>query len=585
MSFRTLSPAQRRWLPWAIVIIGAVFLVYGRALWHDFVLWDDDALIVDNPVVRSLSPWSIRRAFTMYDPELYIPLTFVSYQIDVAIAGLRPFMMHFTNLLLHAVNALLVGAIAFRLSRRDAWIAGAAGLLFALHPLQTEAVVWASARKDLLASAFFLVSVLCYLRYRKEGTRGAYLWSLGAFGLALLSKIVVVVLPVAFLLIDWRDGRPINRRSIVEILPFFALSVIFGIVALYGKQEQVVHVTILETALIAVRTVMLALQHFALPLHLSPLYPYLGLVTTAAFTVPVLLFAALSAAALWSLRRTREGMFAFLWFLLLMSPTLLNFRKGEGGDIYLGSDRYAYLPSLAVFFLAALIYSRVRAATPRRIADAAFAALLLLMGFLSYTQVGIWRDSETLFRSVIVDHPQAQAAHHNLGVLYQRQGRAQDAMEQYQLALEIAPKASTLANIGDLLRENGQTLEAMTEYQEALKFNPKSVDALLGMGLAHVQRREADAAIEQFRAAIAADPANAQAHVHLGVALLMARRPEDAVAEYRMAVALDPFSAGAYFNLGVVLERLGRTGEATEAYKRAIELDPSLAQAHRTSTK
>ena len=216
-------------------LLGAFFalalLVYGASLTNEFVVWDDGLLIYENPIVQEISPWSITQAFTTYDPELYIPLTFLSYQIDYAIAGIEPFFYHFHNLVLHTLNAILILVCVYMLSRSK-WIALFCGLVFLVHPVHTEAVVWASARKDTLSTFFFFGSLLSYLFYREKMCHGEpgrtmtegssldrarddtvslshplYLMSLGCFLLGLLAKVSVFSLPIILLLVDFRDKR------------------------------------------------------------------------------------------------------------------------------------------------------------------------------------------------------------------------------------------------------------------------------------------------------------------------------------------------------------------------------------------
>ncbi|MBI4129132.1 hypothetical protein HY464_00395, partial [Candidatus Peregrinibacteria bacterium] len=174
------------------LIIGLTFLVYGQSLGNAFVRWDDSMLIYENPIVREISWKSLKAAFTTYDPELYIPLTFLSYQIDYAIGGMHPFMFHLTNLVLHTLNAVLVfflvtllGIPSHARGRNSSnpspcplpwgegnggphFVAFAVATIWAIHPLNTEAVAWASARKDVLSTFFFLLSIILYLRYRNE---------------------------------------------------------------------------------------------------------------------------------------------------------------------------------------------------------------------------------------------------------------------------------------------------------------------------------------------------------------------------------------------------------------------------------
>ena len=511
---------SKQWAAVAVAIFGVVFLLYTQSLWNDFVLWDDDYLIVNNPLIRSLSLHSIWTAFTSYDPELYIPITFLSYQINYLIAGLHPFIYHLTNLLLHATNALLVSAVAYHLSKKNFWISVAAGLFFAVHPLHTEAVIWASARKDVLASTFFLSSLLLYLQYRDTGLRSSYTWSVAMFLFALLSKVSVIALPLILLMIDWRDGRQWTRKVLIEKVPYFKLSAFAGVIALYGKTQQIAHSTITETVLLVIKSTAFYLEKIVLPLHLSPMYPFIGDIhlTSPEFFIPTIVIIALAGGALWSLRWTREAMFALLFFLLAIAPSMFNFRKGEEGDIYIASDRYAYLASFAVLFLVCVVLFRLREKLSPMIINIVVAVMVITLGPLAYMQTGIWNDSETLFTSVIASYPQAQAAHHNLGVLYQKEGRLQDALNQYQAALAIAPKASTESNVGDIFRENGQFSDAAAHYQNALTLNPRSVDAELGMGFLRLEQNDIDSAIAAFQSAVEYGPLDARTRLNLGAA-------------------------------------------------------------------
>lgn len=571
---------HRQWVLLAVLIVGVAFFVYSRWLWNEFVIWDDDYLIVNNPLIRGLSFTNIKAAFTSYDPELYVPLTYISYQINYVIGGLTAFIYHLTNLLLHATNALLVGMIAYRLSDKNRWIATAVSLLFAVHPLHTEAVIWASARKDVLSATFFLMSLSLYLKHRESELRSTYIWSVVSFFLGLLSKVSVITLPLILLLLDWREKQPWNRKMLVEKLPYFGLSVIFGIVSLFGKQQQISHTSLLETSLIMIKSTVFYLEKMILPLDLSPMYPFTGSISLLSpeFFVPLIFLAILIAFAAWSLKRTREVMFALGFLLLSIGPSLINFRKGEEGDIYLASDRYAYIASFAVIFLVCMMLWKLRERFSTMMINVTVGVLILVFGSLGYAQGAIWQNSETLFKSVIASYPQAQAAHHNLGVLYQQQGHPQMALDKYQNALQIAPKASTESNVGDIFRESGMYAEAGTHYQRALVINPRSVDAMLGLGLLFLQQNDVKQAIIAMQSAVEFGPDDSRTHLNYGAALMAAKRIDDAIAEYQKATELDPLNAAAFFNLAVAFERSGDTDASQEALARALELDPSLAQ-------
>ena len=400
------------------------------------------------------------------------------------------------------------------------------------------------------------------------------------FLFALLSKVSVIGLPFILLLIDWRDGRQWSRKVLIEKVPYFKLSAFAGIIALYGKTQQIAHSTITETTLLIIKSTAFYLEKIILPLHLSPMYPFVGKIslTSPEFFIPAIVIIALAGGAFWSLRWTREAMFALLFFLLAIAPSMFNFRKGEEGDIYIASDRYAYLASFAVLFLVCVVLFRLREKLSPIIINIVVAVMVVTLGFLASTQSEIWKDSETLFTFVIASYPQAQAAHHNLGVLYQKAGRLQDALNEYQTALTIAPKASTESNVGDIFRQNGQFSDATDHYQNALTLNPRSVDAELGMGFLHLQQNDIDGSIAAFQSAVEYGPLDARTHLNLGAALMKAKQTDDAIAQYRISIALDPGNAGAHFNLGVALERTGNSHEAEKEFSRALQLDPSLAR-------
>jgi len=312
-------------------------------------------LIYENSAIRAINPSTLKTIFTTYDPELYIPLTFFTYQIDYLVGGINPLPYHMQNLLWHTLNALLVTWLMLLLLK-NRWVAVMLGLLFAVHPLHTEAVVWASARKDVLSTFFFLLSVIEYIRYRKEGkSRFHYGMSLCAFLLGLFAKVTILTLPVVLLLLDLLAGRKWSRTMIIEKIPFFALSGIFAVVAFYGKTGVLGASTILEKLLMAPVSTMHYLSKIVAPAGLSVLYPFFGDLTLSnpvvllAFCLTALFLAIVMIA----LRYHRVAFFALAFFLVTLSPTLFNFAKGD--TFYFASDRYAYVPSVGVLLLIGLI--------------------------------------------------------------------------------------------------------------------------------------------------------------------------------------------------------------------------------------
>ncbi|MEK7562852.1 MAG: hypothetical protein AAB544_00465, partial [Patescibacteria group bacterium] len=256
-----------------------MFLAFGHSLFQDFAPIDDTLLVRENLAIRGLTLENLRYVFTHFDPELYIPLTFVSFQINYVLGGLSPFGFHLGNVLLHAANAILVFFLVSLLTNAKSIKhkgksplyfllcafcspAGIVAMLFAVHPLHTETVVWIAGRKDLLFAFFYLLTLVTYLREREGEHRSAWYWGSVLCGLlALLSKATAMTLPMALLLIDWfisvaEDGDlPLHRRfHFKNKIPFLLLSIVFALIALSGKERIVGSTSLIDTALVAIRS-------------------------------------------------------------------------------------------------------------------------------------------------------------------------------------------------------------------------------------------------------------------------------------------------------------------------------------------
>ena len=530
------------------------FLIYGSALNNDFVLWDDHYLIVGNPIVKEISLWSLKEAFKTFDPELYIPATLMSYQIDHLLWGMNPFGFHLTNLVLHTMNALLVMMFLFLLLR-NVHLSLFVGLLFLVHPLHTEAVAWASARKDVLSSFFFLLSVCSYLQWRerekKEERSGKLLYSFSifAFALGLLAKVSIIMLPVILLLIEWllchRRLLASSFVTISRLTPYFLLSVMFGIVALFGKKELVTILTPWETVLMAGRSAMFSLQHLFLPIGLSPIYPYndaIHIGTPDLFTALVIVMA---ITFLTLFLKKYQCVLAFSWFffLLTLAPTFTTFAKA--GDVYVTSDRYAYLPSIGIFLMFGLFCHWVMRKVHMRYAPALFAVIILPLSVLSSEEAQIWKDSEALFRHVIMLYPKSVAAQNNLGIILLKQGDVLQGKEHFESALKIRPYAKSHVNLGDIFRMQRQWTEAVSEYEKAL----------------------------------AIDPEEGAAHFNIGLVYAAQNYLDDAKEKFEIVIAIDSKHIGALNNLGAMEFQQGNIEKARRMFERALEIDPGFIDA------
>jgi len=472
---------------WSLVGLAAllaviVLFVYAPSLSNEFVNWDDGKLIYNNETVKNFSWESIKTAWTTFDPELYIPLTRFSYQVEYFIFAHNPFYFHLTDLLLHIINTILVFWLLLVLTGKRS-ISFFVALLFGIHTLNVEAVAWASARKAVLSSFFFLLSMVSYAMFMmKSRKKKYYIWSLLAFFLGLLSKVSIVVLPVLLLLIEyWKQGE-IRRRDVLIKWPFFLIATIFGCIAIVGKTQNILWLSTWDVFLLACRSTVFYFEKLVAPLHLSAFYHEHAAITlsSATYFVPLLILIFLLIGVVFSLRWTRLISFCSLWFMILLVPSFSTFIKG--GEVFFASDRYVYLAAIGFFLL---VVSAVYAAVQRmqikhasHIAMGVLCAVSLWFASLTHTQSLVWKDTMTLFESAVESRPDVFFSQHNLGWMYFVEGDMDRAIAHLHNAIEIDPtNARAHSNLGFIYGEKGMYEEALHHALKALELDPEKKDA------------------------------------------------------------------------------------------------------------
>jgi len=533
------SRAQKWLLACGIVALTAI--VYGRSLGNGFVTWDDGSLITENPLIRSLSPSSIIGAFTSYDPELYVPLTTLSYQFNYLVAGLHPFIYHFTNLALHILNVFGVVWVVFLLCKRKS-VAIAAGLLFAVHPLNTEAVAWASARKDVLATVFFLLTIGWYIRFLRTGAQRYRFWSVMAFLLALLSKVTVILTPVVLLLIDWYEGRSLDREAVKEKWSHLLLAVVFGMIAWFGKATS--GSFFFEKVLIGMKSIIFYPMKLLWPMHLSAIYPYTSPIT---LSTPDLFFSTAAVIALcvvvYIFRRHRTIVFAWLFYLLMLLPTLTNITRGRNEllDVIFASDRYAYIPIIALLLLVGLFFAFLRDRW-RHIADGGLALLLCALAVAAYAQSLTWKDSRSLFTQVLAVYPDSYVAHTNIGTELYKEGDVSGAMGEYEKAVSIRPDGTTYYNIGQIHLAYGRKTDAIAAFRKSIEASQKDPDPFTYLGVLLLEQGNSVEAQSLLTQAYALKSTMPHTSYYLGVLALEQGRREEAITYFNesLALGMDP---------------------------------------------
>ncbi len=581
-------PSNRRnWLL-GFILVAATILAYQR-VWHAGFIWDDDIYVTLNPLLTA--PDGLRRIwFSLDSPSQYFPLAYTTFLFEHALWGLNPAGYHWVNLLLHALNALLVWRLLRALEVPGAWLAAA---LFALHPVQVESVAWISERKNVLMGFFFLLALLFWTRFLAKESKARwrdYAVALFFFALALFSKTTACTMPAALLLILWLIRKPIGLARLLQVLPFLLLGLVMGLVSIWwerhhqGTQGQLFAVPFSDRILVASRAVWFYLSKLVWPANLAFSYPRWSISAAHPLDYAWIFVCAVTVALVVVLRRWtgRSVEVALLFFVATLSPVLglimlYTFRYSWV------ADHYQYLASVGPFALAAAGFTIVteRFGNRNLLAFGLGAALLLSLGLRTWRQGAVYLNEETLWRATIESNPGSWMAQNNLGIRLVEAGRIDEAMSHYTQALLLNPEyAEAHYNLGNAFIRLGRLDEARGSYMQAIAIYPEFPAAQTNLAETLARMGQSKESIEHFAIAADMNPKKAVVQSRLGILLAENGRAEEALSHLRTVTELEPANAEAHYNLATVFAQVGRREEAIRRYREAIRLRNDYAAAH-----
>jgi Flp pilus assembly protein TadD len=574
---------KKLWLVAVLVCLVSV-AVYLPALENGFVNWDDNDYVYNNPNMKTAPVDFLVWAFSTSRTGNWHPFTWLSLRGDYAFWRLDPMGYHLSGVLLHGLNTMLVVLLAGVLlkrglpSQKGAVLFGASvvGVIFGLHPFHVESVAWISERKDVLYAFFWLISLLAYTGYTSAPSvkqrRFLFLLCFISFALSALSKPMAVTLPVVLLILDYYPFRRFDQKSIfikvalLEKLPFFLLSGALSLVTIVvQKQEGAVmaidYLSLWARLAGAVKALGFYLAKTVWPTGLVPFYPLDPAISLLAWENMLSLIVILSITAvsvkLW--RRVPLFIAAWCYFLITLLPVL--------GIIQVGSqamaDRYMYLPMAGPL----MIIGAAGAITWKKGGLVRYLFLLFFIFFsvsISVTtvkQISVWRNSVSLWEYVISKKPEATLAHIDLGLAYNKQGRTEDAINQFQVALQINFDNAPVHNhLGLAYKKQGRTEDAILEFITAAQLDNQYAKPHNNLGIIYFDQGRSDEAMKEFLTAIRIDPEQIEAHRNLGVLYIETGRLKDAVKEFQIASNLAPDNAELRENLEM-LKRMMKRGE------------------------
>jgi tetratricopeptide (TPR) repeat protein len=610
MATRSYSSPQRssqlspqRTLLCCLALTAVVLAIYNPVIRNSFVNYDDEGYIVQNAHVRAgLTRDTVRWAFATYDQSNWHPLTWLSHALDCEMFGMNPAGHHYTSVLLHAANAVLLFLLlqsATGFGWRSLMVAG----LFALHPINVESVAWAAERKNVLSMMFFLLALYGYTWYARRPGMRRYAVVTVAFALALMSKPQVVTFPLLLVLWDYwplqrtgassAEGSAAPRLSIgwllLEKVPWLALA---GASSLITMKAQRAGGTVKSLSLyslpLRVETSLIGYVRYlgkafwpanlvALYPHPTKLYPAWQVGAAAALlvliTVAVLVF-----------RERRYLAVGWFWFLGSLIPMIGLVQVGAQAM----ADRYAYIPFIGLFVMVTWLAADLAAGVRERngLSPAwtiiPSAACLIALGALTYHQIAYWHDTESFWRRTIELTEDNYLAHDILGYYLTTQGRADEGSAEFRNALAIRPEdPEANMSLGPYEEAHGNLPAAIEHYQKVALYSANSaLRTTAFFNLGHAYRRTGDLARarQYFEWTLEMAPNEATAMVGLGLIAETNGDFAEAVRQYSRAQAVKPDDVVCSLLLADALEHAGRAGEAQAILDRARTL-PNFTEA------
>jgi protein O-mannosyl-transferase len=559
----------------SLLLAAIVFVAFSPSLHNDFIGWDDNHYIADSPYIGPLSFGLVGSIFSSIYFQSYTPLTLLAHALLFKVFGLDPRGHHLANLLLHALNASLVFLLAVRLLGTREGLGGlrlrvpafplpasvlyasgiGASLFFAFSPLRLEPILAAYSLKDVLSAFLALTSILAYWKHmeeRAERPMGIHLWiSLFLFLMGILAKSAVAALPVVLILLDLLRDGDLTRRKIVEKLPFFLLAagiVVVGMIATRADPEGAG-----MTGVPAEKYPWLS-GLFNVGFYLfKSVWPgetilvYLPVPGPWVYSIAALPVVVTAVCALFWWKGIRAPLYAWGAYVILLFPAAHFFPV----QAQVTAARYAYLSTLpfALLFGATAAIGVARAGGPgkRVLAGGAFMLIPGVLAFMSVSQIGGWRDAETIWRRTLKANPDNSFLFVQMGDAKKDKGERDSAEVFYKWALALDTNSADLrCRLADLALLGGDT------------------------GLAAVYL--ADRRVEHEETVLR--------YITLGNLRLHQGRKEDALAAFVRGASINPASYQSYFDAGYVLQLLGRYRESLAAAERALRVNPSFADAH-----
>jgi protein O-mannosyl-transferase len=607
------------------LIILLTIITFCNSLFNEFINYDDPGYITENDLIRGLSFQNLKLILSSFVMGNYHPFVVLCDAIVYYFFRLNPIPYHCLSLFLHLINIVLVFNLtslliskppATKLLPASGFQLPASALvacLFAIHPMHCETVCWASDHKDLLFTLFYLLSLIYYIKYLKftdqspqamdRGKRSEvrsqkknYLIALLFFVCSCLSKSAAVTLPLVMLVTDYFIKRKMSLKSAFEKIPFFILSIAFGIINIYSQSSakaisDLSNYNIIDKICFPLYSISYYLISLIFPYKLSVNHPYPdktnNLLPSEYYIFPVIILILLFSVIWIIIKQNKQNtkinkqnlsyiIFGFLFFIINIVLVLQIIPVGWS----VVSERYTYLSYLGLFFIIGQFYIKIYTVKRRNLINIIVLLIIIIFSFISHERNKVWANNLSIYDDVINKYPRAFFAYGNRGLAKDDSGDYSGALEDYNIAIGLNSRNAEVNNNRGLVKDHLKDFTgAIADYTKAIEFNSKYAEAFVGRGNAKNSLGDYKEAIKDYNNAIEINPKFAKAFYNMGVAKAFLNDMRGALNDFNRAIEINPQYTEAYNNRGNTKGSLGDLQGAINDFTKSIEINPQNGEA------
>jgi len=582
---KTIAPVKKNNTLFLLIFITCIltFISYIPSLTGQADIWDDYYYLSVDPLIKSLSWSNIKTIFTVPYLANYQPLTILSYALEYHFCKLTPWPYHFNNIIIHILNTALLFWFIQKLTSKTP-VAFITALLFGIHPLHVESVTWVSERKDVLYAFLFILGLMSYLRFKEMKEKKYYFFTLILFVFSCLSKGMAVTFSAILILIDYLKDKEFKFSKLVDKIPFFIISLIFGIVAVkvqkaggavaFANNEAY---TLSDRFFFANYSFFFYVYKMFIPFHLSGLYPYpqnSGIPLPTMYYISPFANAAFLFLVIYSIKRSKNIVFGSLFFLISIFPVLQIISIGAS----IATDRYFYVSSIGLFFIAGTGFYNLYENKKYKNYKSWFAILgsfiILAFSCLTFERTTVWKNCGTFWGNVAEEFPKLELAYYNRAAYYYSNKNYDAALADFSKSLQIYPNyKEALQWRADIFIKKTQYALAAEDLSRLTKLDSKNFENYSKLGEIYGRYLNDPVKADTFLLkATQLKPDDSSVLDNLGIVNVMKGNFQQALQYFKKAFEINPNDTNTLKNIAITYKNLGNEKMANDCFSKLMQM-------------